>query len=227
MAIRAVLFDYSGTLFRLEEDDTWVSDLVDADGKQFDIHQQAEIMRRMTTPSGQVVDMDAAGKHAWHNRDLDPAMHRKAYLDVLLRSGVPTLEQAEALYRRTIDPMEWTPYPDAGTVLKKLAADGIGTAVVSNIAFDIRPAFVSNGLDSYVTEMVLSYEVGAIKPDPEIFRFALDRLGVDPADALMIGDSAEADGGAAALGCAFVLVEALPTRDRPDALLRAVADTQA
>jgi hypothetical protein len=40
---------------------------------------------------------------------------------------------------------------------------------------------------------------------------------------LLIGDSAEADGGAAALGCAVEIIPALPTSDRPDALLAALA----
>jgi FMN phosphatase YigB (HAD superfamily) len=69
---------------------------------------------------------------------------------------------------------------------------------------------------------VLSFEVGAIKPHAEIFSAALDRLGVGATSTLMIGDSAEADGGAQVLGCAFALVEPLPTNERPDALVQAL-----
>ena len=71
-----------------------------------------------------------------------------------------------------------------------------------------------------VGEFVLSFEVGAVKPNPEIFNTALDRLGVAAADAVMVGDSEEADGGARELGCGFVLVDPLPTAQRPDGLLR-------
>jgi HAD superfamily hydrolase (TIGR01549 family) len=94
--------------------------------------------------------------------------------------------------------------------------------VVSNIAFDLRPAFAAAG--TAADEYVLSFEVGAIKPDPAIFRIALQRLGVDPADALMVGDSEEADGGARAVGCAFALVDPLPTAERPGGLLRALRE---
>ncbi len=222
MAIRAVLFDFSGTLFRLEEDDNWLDDLTDADGQQFDVHAQAELMRRMTAPLHQAVMFDDDGQHAWANRDLDPALHRKAYLQVLRKSGVPTDAQANALYERLIDPAAWTPYPDTGDVLKSIAAQGIKIAVVSNIAFDLRPAFGGRGWDSYVDEFILSFEVGAIKPDTTIFEAALDRLGVEASDALMIGDSEEADGGAVAVGCSFALVEPLPTEQRPEALLAAL-----
>ncbi len=223
MAIRAVLFDFSGTLFRLEEDDNWLDDLTDVDGRQFDVHAQAELMRRMTAPLQQSVMFDGEGQHAWENRDLDPALHRKAYLQVLRKSGVPTDAQANALYERLIDPAEWTPYPDAGEVLKNLAAQDIKIAVVSNIAFDLRPSFGNRGWDGYVDEFILSFEVGAIKPDPTIFETALARLGIEASESLMIGDSEEADGGAVSVGCSFALVEPLPTQQRPDALLAALS----
>ncbi|GGG08678.1 hydrolase [Rhodococcoides trifolii] len=218
----AVLFDYSGTLFRLEEDDTWFVDLRVGDDERVDGHLQAELMRRMTTPVGAVVELDEDGKHAWENRDLDPAMHRAAYLAVLEASGVRRREHAESLYDRVTDPTSWTPYPDTGAVLKGLSELGIPVAIVSNIAFDVRPVFEKLDFDRYVTEYVLSYEVGAIKPNAEIFDVALTRVGVPGERALMVGDSDEADGGARALGAAFALVEPLPTADRPVALLEAV-----
>ena len=40
----------------------------------------------------------------------------------------------------------------------------------------------------------------------------------------MVGDSEEADGGARALGCGFVLVDPLPTAQRPDGLRTALTD---
>jgi HAD superfamily hydrolase (TIGR01509 family) len=131
---------------------------------------------------------------------------------------------AEALYDRVIDSSSWTPYPDTADVLKGLHRLGIKTAVVSNIAFDVRPAFVALGVTDYVDEMVLSYEVGAIKPDAAIFETTLSRLGVEAAHAVMVGDSDEADGGARAIGCGFSLVDPLPTAERTDGLIRALGE---
>ena len=51
---------------------------------------------------------------------------------------------------------------------------------------------------------------------------ALDRLGVAAADAVMVGDSEENDGAARAVGCDFVLVDPLPTDQRPRALIDAL-----
>jgi HAD superfamily hydrolase (TIGR01509 family) len=221
VAIDAVLFDFSGTLFRLEQDSSWLAGVRDDAGEALDLEAQTELMRRMTAPIGQVVELDEEYQYAWHKRDLDPALHRKVYLEVLRRSGVHHQEQAAALYQRLITPGEWTPYPDTEAALK---AAGPRVGVLSNIAFDIRPAFTQRGWDAHVAEFVLSFEVGSIKPRPEIFREAIDRLGVRAEETLMIGDSEEADGGARALGCAFALVEPLPTAERPDALLAALRE---
>jgi HAD superfamily hydrolase (TIGR01509 family) len=219
--VEAVLFDFSGTLFRLEEDESWF-DGIKVDEREVDGHVQAELMRRLTAPVGQHVEMTPEAYHAWVNRDLEPHLHREAYLHVLRESGLAD-HHAETLYGRVIDPSSWTPYPDTADVLTGLHRQGIKTAVVSNIAFDVRPAFEAIGVADYVDEVVLSFEVGAIKPDAAIFETALDRLGVEAARAVMVGDSDEADGGARAIGCGFALVDPLPTTQRPDGLRDALS----
>lgn len=205
--MKAVLFDFSGTLARLEENDDWFA------GMGLDAAGRATVMDRMTHPTASV------DHHAWEHRDLDPGMHREAYLHVLRDSGLPD-EHAEALYRRAIDPAEWTVYPDTVDVLNRLRHNGIRTAVVSNIAWDIRSVLQAAGADA--DEIVLSFEVGAAKPDPRIFAAALAALGVDAADALMVGDSEENDGAARAVGCGFAWVDPLPVAERPTGLIDAL-----
>lgn len=220
--VHAVLFDFSGTLFRLEEDESWFAGMT-VDEREVDGHVQAELMRRLTAPTGQHVEMTEDAYRTWVNRDLAPHLHREAYLHVLRESGL-TDHHAESLYQRVIDPSCWTPYPDTAAVLDGLHRQGNKTAVVSNIAFDVRPAFEAIGAADSVDDFVLSFEVGAVKPDPEIFQIALSRLGVAAANAVMVGDSDEADGGARAVGCDFILVDPLPTSQRPDGLRKALAD---
>lgn len=202
--MKAVLFDFSGTLARLEEHDGWFA------GMGLNSAQCAEVMDRMTHPTASVTH------RAWVHRDLDPQMHREAYLHVLLESGLPETH-AESLYRRCIDPAEWTLYPDTVAVLKNLRDRGIRTAVVSNIAWDIRTVLAPAGAHTDV--VVLSFEAGVAKPDSRIFEIALNRLGVDARDAVMVGDSVENDGAARELGCGFVLVDPLPIGERPTGLL--------
>lgn len=224
VTVRAVLFDFSGTLFRLEHDDSWFAGITHEDGRPFDAAEKEELLRRMTAPVGEVVEFDAEHQHAWVHRDLDPGLHRKAYLEVLRQSGITVPEQAVGLYERLIDPHCWTPYPDATEVLRGLRAAGVRIAVISNIAFDIRPAFERLGVAELLDELLMSYVEGVIKPDPKLFLRACERLGVEPEEALMVGDSAEADGGAAGVGCEIALVRPEPTSRRPGALLGVLAD---
>jgi HAD superfamily hydrolase (TIGR01509 family) len=156
---------------------------------------------------------------AWLNRDLKPHLHREAYLHVLQVSGLPD-RHAEDLYQRVIDPASWTPYPDTARVLDGLQARGVRTAVVSNIAWDVLRAFDSLGCGP--DEFVLSFEVGVVKPDPRIFRTALQRLGIPAEATLMIGDSEETDGAARAVGCSFAAVNPLPTTKRLTGLIDAL-----
>jgi len=203
--VRAVLFDFSGTLASCEARDEWFT------GMGLDAAQRADVMDRLTHPTASVTH------HAWEYRDLDPALHREAYLHVLNNSGLAD-DHADELYRRVTDPAEWAVYPDTVSVLKSLRQNGFRTAVVSNIAWDIRPVLAAAEVD----EFVLSFEVGAAKPDTRIFTAALDRLGVAADEALMIGDSEENDGAARQLGCSFALVDPLPIANRPTGLLDAL-----
>ena len=205
--VRAVLFDFSGTLASCEARDDWFT------GMGLNAAQQAEVMDRLTHPTASVTH------HAWAYRDLDPALHREAYLHVLNNSGLCD-DHAEELYRRVTDPAEWAVYPDTLSVLKSLRQNGIRTAVVSNIAWDIRTVLTGSEVD----EFVLSFEVGAAKPDPRIFASALDRLGVSAEESLMVGDSEENDGAARELGCDFALVDPLPVGERPTGLLDALRE---
>ena len=95
---------------------------------------------------------------------------------------------------------------------------GIAVGVVSNIGWDLRPVFRAHGMDSLVDAYILSFEHGIQKPDARLFQAACDELGQDPHDVLMVGDSREADGGAAALGCEVFLVDHLPVEERPAGL---------
>ncbi|MFE2542361.1 HAD family hydrolase [Actinacidiphila glaucinigra] len=98
---------------------------------------------------------------------------------------------------------------DVERTLATLKAAGVRVAVVSDVHFDIRPWFVKAGLDGYVDRFVLSFEHGVCKPDPAIFRSALDALEVGPDDALMVGDRSAYDGAAVEAGIATVLLPPL------------------
>lgn len=199
MPTRAVLFDFAGTLAMPEERDAWLAAAgVSVDG---DLAARLEAVGR---PGPTPAVVPAALAEVYAARDDDPVSHRAAYTGLFSTLVDPAT--AERLYGRTLIPGGWRLYTDALATLRALRERGIATAVVSNVGFDLRPVLDGLGLSSLLDAVVLSYEVGAIKPDPAIFRAALDALGgVAPQDALMVGDH-PADGGAVALGIRTLLL---------------------
>ncbi len=219
MAFEAVLFDFSGTLFHIE---SAAEALEAALGPQF-VSWAPELERwGAINGSGTPEELPEHLADAWARRDLDRAAHRAAYSGLSVHAGL-TREQADRLYDRGTTPQAWRPFPDTASVLHQLHAAGTPVAVVSNIGWDPRPVIAAYGLTDYLPVLVLSDERGVLKPDPRIFELAITELGADPARTVMVGDNPDADGGAAALGCAFRLVSAALDR-RADSLLRAVSD---
>jgi len=113
--------------------------------------------------------------------DLDPARFAPAFVRALSFRALPgTVEALDALRAR-----------------------GLRLACVSNWDVSLGDALAAAGLAPRLDAIVSSAEAGAPKPDPRPFRLALERLGVEPAEALHVGDD-EADRlGAEAAGLAF------------------------
>ncbi|MFZ3572390.1 HAD family hydrolase [Streptomyces sp. BH097] len=224
MTIKAVLFDFSGTLFRIESTESWLRAVLDAAERAL---PDAEFTRAVAgleaagaLPGGSThpVNVPAHLAELVAARDVDASRHRAAYTGLARQVALPDERLYDALYDRHMTPDAWQPYPDAHEVLAGLRERGLPVAVVSNIGWDPRPVFVAHGLDQYVDAYVLSYRHGVQKPDARLFTAALEELGVAPGDALMVGDDRRADGGAAELGCAVHFVDHLPAEARPDGL---------
>ena len=82
-------------------------------------------------------------------------------------------------------------------------------AVVSNFYGNLEAVCAETGVGAHLSAAVDSAVVGCCKPDAPIFREALRKLGVEPSEALFIGDSRERDmAGARALGMRHVLLSA-------------------
>jgi putative hydrolase of the HAD superfamily len=86
--------------------------------------------------------------------------------------------------------------PDALQVLSWLGAHGIKRGVCSNAPFPpemMRRQVDANGVGEMVDAVVFSSEVGRRKPAPEVYRAALDAIGVDARHALFVGDRVRED----------------------------------
>ncbi|MEU0458765.1 HAD-IA family hydrolase [Streptomyces sp. NPDC006129] len=219
----AVLFDFSGTLFRVESTDSWLRGVLAGAGIRLDEPELTAAARALEAagalPGGSAPErIPDELADAWPIRDRSAALHRAAYTGLSRQVPLPDPALHDALYDRHMSPEAWAPYPDTVEVLRTLRERGIPVGVVSNIGWDLRPVFRAHGLDPYIDVYVLSYEHGIQKPDPRLFATACEALGADPRRTLMVGDDRRADGGAGALGCGVHFVDHLPVADRPDGL---------
>ncbi|GGU76639.1 hydrolase [Streptomyces albospinus] len=237
--IRGVLFDFSGTLMCIEPAESWLRAALTASGASgasgacgaaalddAGIARLAAALERAgALPGGLTPAEIPAGLCAlWEARDRDARSHRALYTALARQVPLPRPELPDSLYDALYDrhrtPDAWIPYPDAAEVLAELHRRGFRTGVVSNIGWDLRPVLRAHGLDRHLDACVLSYEHGRQKPDPALFALACRELGLAPAGVLMVGDDRAADGGATALGCAYLPVDHLPVDRRPDGLRR-------
>ena len=114
----------------------------------------------------------------------------------------------DAVYRHFEDASVWDVYPDVWPILGTLRARGHQIGVISN--FDGRFLGIADGLGlaRWFDSVTLSSRVGAVKPQREIFAHALAAHGVEPGEALHVGDSpAEDVEGALAAGLGAVLID--------------------
>ncbi len=102
--------------------------------------------------------------------------------------------------------------PDALQVLAWLAAHGIKRAVCSNAPFPpemMRRQVDANGVGALMDAVLFSSQLGKRKPAPEIYRAALDALGVQAQRALFVGDRVREDyDGPRAMGMRAVICTA-------------------
>jgi putative hydrolase of the HAD superfamily len=144
-----------------------------------------------------------------------------AYLEALfLESGVPAdrLEQVRTCLTRLHGERHlWTAVADdAPEALARLRGAGLRLGVVSNSDGRVEEALELAGLRRYFDVVVDSARAGVEKPEPAIFRAALEALGVPAAAALYVGDLYEVDVvGARAAGMRAMLL--LPAGAPPSA----------
>jgi putative hydrolase of the HAD superfamily len=191
----AVVFDLYGTLvdeFRrdvfLEHVRAMAGDL-GADPEAFERGWTATAIERQT------------GVHATVEENLRAVC---AALDVVVADeGL-----ARAIARRAaMYATSFRPRPGAEDTLRAVKERGYPTALVSVCAPDTPALWRATSLARWIDVEVFSSEVGLRKPEPEIFRYATDRLRVDPTACLYVGDGAYGEmRGAAAVGMTSVLI---------------------
>jgi putative hydrolase of the HAD superfamily len=176
--IRAVLFDFDGTLY---DRDAAVRRTAE---EQFDAFRR-ELGVEAQLFVGRVIELDAHG----HGRV--PHLHH-----VLARELNVHEEVADRLesYFRTHYPRQCQVSTNTLETLRALRDQGIKLGIVTNGPTEWQSRKLeATGIASMFDTVLISGMEGVEKPDPRIFLRALDRCGVPPSEAMFVGDHPVAD----------------------------------
>lgn len=97
------------------------------------------------------------------------------------------------LYKTPWHSEDERPYPDAAPVLAELKKRGFRLGVIANQNPGTRDRLANWDLLPSFDVVVASAEAGVAKPDPAIFRIALEQAGCRPENAVMVGDRLDND----------------------------------
>jgi len=120
----------------------------------------------------------------------------------------PALDRIfEELFHYFARPEAWRLFDDVDGALERLKAAGLRLGIISNWDYRLLRILAGFKILEQFDPVVISFDVGHEKPEKKIFLLACKRAGVNPLDALMVGDSPEEDfEGARAAGLDAVIV---------------------
>jgi HAD superfamily hydrolase (TIGR01549 family) len=191
VVIEAILFDWNNTLVEFTWDDVLLEE-------------------------GHRAGLAAAGS------DQDAAAFTARYRELVLKDATPSDGYGDLLRELGVEHADafadaehevWRPAHEAlgsaQALLDSLRSRGLKTGLVANSWPDparlLRADVEAFGLAEQLDVIVFSEEVGFRKPQPEIFLHALEQLGVEPENAMFVGDRLDTDvQGAAQVGMATV-----------------------
>ena len=114
-------------------------------------------------------------------------------IEVMGGTGTRIDECSREIYREWAACQHFELYDDVPAVLRQLADAGLRIGLISNTHRCLASFQSHFELQGLVSATVSSSDHGLMKPHPSIFNTALRLLGVDAADAVMVGDSLKHD----------------------------------
>jgi putative hydrolase of the HAD superfamily len=209
--IKAVFFDAGGTLFRPYPSVGEVySEVARAHGLETDPAKLESIFHSLWEKRDGLASLashssEKEEKNWWHSLVWE------------VFSSLGTVENFDAffdeLYDRFASPETWCLFEDALPALREMKKSKKIVGIVSNWDSRLFRICKGLGLEPYLDFILASAVVGAAKPSPKIFQEALRRAGVQPEEAIHVGDSLEDDiRGAEQAGIRAVFLDRQGTR---------------
>ena len=184
--IEAVFFDVGGTLIHTDPR-TWLPPVLARFGAEADWRRLEEAARSAYA---------YYERHHMEATDRERALRLWHEFDRRILAGLGVSEPeriADWLVGHWRDPGLWPRTPGTPEVLEALRDRGLRLAAVSNWDALLPEILEAMGLAGYFEAVLASAREGVAKPDPAIYRRALDRLGLPPERVLFVGDRPETD----------------------------------
>ncbi len=184
-AIEAIIFDVGGVLIRIADMGLIQQVFSQYLDEEISVEQWKELIEPFS--KGHMNEEEATA-HICRELGADPgALPQRE----LFRSATGQFESETAVYE----------------IAHKLRQDGYTMAVLSNSVPPHTQWLRKQGTYDLFDVVVVSDEVGMRKPEPEIYQLTLERLGVDPEEAVFIDDTKENIEAAEKLGIHGILYE--------------------
>jgi HAD superfamily hydrolase (TIGR01509 family) len=157
---------------------------------------------------GTLIDSNDAHAHAWvdalHEFDYDISFERVRHLvgmggDNLLPSvihveaesprGKEITQKRDAVFKSHYFPT-LRAFPQVRALVERMQQDGLRIAIASSgEKEDVQKLLELAQVDDLIETLVSSADVEKSKPNPDVVQVALQRLGFEPSEVIMIGDS--------------------------------------
>lgn len=200
--LKAVLFDLDHTLIDWDQASPWEDFQSERLGLVLEhLHAQGHATNGASV-EGLVEAFIAGLTAAWDNSRttlIAPSLYTVIH-DALVAMGI-TSEQIDL--ETVMEVYDWQPregeraFPDALEVLPQLAEHGLAMGIVTNASqpmhYRDRELQAFGMCEWFPDCRVSAMDIGYVKPHRAIFERALDILGVQPDEAVFVGDNLEAD----------------------------------
>ena len=223
MTTRAVLFDMGNTLIK------------------YDVETEAEVFRRVLFSLGiskSVIEIKMAIMNAKQEaKDLDllslfGKMRCEEYWYrwdslVLKHLNIDNDEIAKLVQTRWFDHLECSLFPEVKRVLLRLKQMGLKIGLVTTAYEEEIPLILGKAnLEIDMFDIIVGADtVKKVKPDPDVFRYALKKLKVRPKESLFIGDLIDADyEGAEKVGIRAFLIKRKEAEGKKEIGLRTITN---
>jgi FMN phosphatase YigB (HAD superfamily) len=213
-SVRAVSFDFGQTL--ADFDHVFLARRVAERGVELDLARALADTPAAWSAYGAAKRRGAEGKEGWSafmTRLLEHAVNPpgRALIDDLV-NWLWTEQPTKNLWRR--------PVPGMFELARDLAAATVPVAIVSNSEGRLAELVAEIEPDARFSVIADSGKLGFEKPDPRIFHFAAERIGVEARELLHVGDAWETDvRGALDVGARAVWFAPTETRSLPEGVI--------